>query len=220
MSTQPGPPPKIAALHGRWRQAEHRLYPLIVSDPEAYEASLRLVRAVADELAEVKRSDDLVTWFDRSEELLVRAAPGARVDVSQVDRDAVAGAAFALRLAELDREAARAAAQERLATARREGRTWVTLQESGLKTPDGVVMPPYHLVEGCLTSPWGLHASVIFDMDANAVVYAVEAVHVDLDSTRWWADDVAPVEARTHADAQSWAASIDELRGRLSHPQA
>lgn len=216
MSMQPGPPPQLTALQGRWRQAEGRLYPLIVADPEGYEASLRLVRAVADELRDVVRIDDLVTWFDRSDELLVRAAPAAGVDVSQVDRDAVAGAAFALRLGQLEREAAHAAAQERVATARREGRTWVTLQESGRRTANGEVIPPYHLVEGCLTSPWGLHASVIFDMDANAVVYGVEAVHVDLDGTRWWVDDDLPVEARTHPDAQSWAASLDELREELS----
>jgi len=196
----------------RWREAERRLYPLIMSAPELYEYSLRLVRAIADDLHNVENSEELERRFADSTSIAARVAADVGVDASQVDVDAVAGAAFALRQSELDAAARRATALSQLAAARDRGEPWATIYESGRVTPDGGVVPPYHLVEASVQRPVGLHSWATFDMEAGAVVYGVEVVGVDADSGRWWLDDSPSAVEQTHTDAESWRASLAQLR--------
>jgi len=104
-----------AALVSRWRDAERRLYPLVLSAPELYERSLVLVRATADELRAIDDGTQLVARFAEGEQLVLQAAHVAGLPVAGVDVAAVAGAAFALRHGELEAAATRAAARDALA---------------------------------------------------------------------------------------------------------
>lgn len=198
-----------------WRDAERRLYPLVLSDPDRYEYSLKLVRAVADEMGAVNNTEDLAIWFDRRVALVARAIANVGASIGQVDMDAVVGAAFALRYAEVQAEVARAEALRRVSAARYEGMTWTTLYESGVNTAAGAVLAPYDLLEACLVAPWGLHSSVRYDVETNAIVYHVEVANVDVESARWWVDDASPIAERTHEDVECWEASRAELRELL-----
>jgi hypothetical protein len=205
----------LTKLAARWRDAERRLYPLIMSAPELYERSTTLVRAVTDELRTAANLNELAALFGDSEQLVARAGAGAGVNVSAIDVDAVAGAAFALRYAELEGEVTRAAALERVAAARRDGATWATLYESGVKTAAGVVVPPYHLLEACLVHPWGLHASAVYDIEADVVSYQVEVTRVETETGRWWVDDDPPIAERKEDDVESWQAALADMRAVL-----
>ena len=205
-----------ASLVGRWRDAERRLYPLVLSAPELYERSLVLVRATADALRAVDDEAQLVARFTDSEQLVLQAAEAGKLPVAGVDLGAVAGAAFALRHGELDAAATRAAARASLSAARDAGHAWATLREDGRRLPGGEVVPPYHLVEAATTRPVGLHAYAVFDMTSGTVSYGVQALGIDETTGHWWVDEASPVPERIHEDAQAWEASRREMRELLA----
>lgn len=199
-------------LADRWRDAERRLYPLLLSQPAAYEHSVRLVRHIADELSSVGSVEELAQRFAEGDELVTRAAASVGARIGVVDADAIAGAAFALRLGELQAESRRASALERVAVARRTDETWTTLYESGVRTPEGDPIPPYFLLEACLVQPWGLYCAVTFDMDAGVPAYRIDVVRVELEGVRWWLEADPPLPARIHMDFASWQASLAQMR--------
>lgn len=213
-TAQVGGRPDTKALLAGWRDAERRLYPLLLSSPEMYERSLRLVRGVADQLAAVATIDGLGTAYANRAALVASAVENAGTASAAVDVEAVVGAAFALRYAEIENEAKRAAAQAAVAAARLAGQPWVTLYESGVNNADGPV-PPYNVLEACLGRPWGLLSSVAFDVDTDAVLYRVEVTRVDIENVQWWVDDEVPAKARTHLDVRAWQASRSQLRDLL-----
>ena len=50
-----------------WRRAEARIYPSVMVNAELYQQYIGVVRAVAEELRDVRTEDDLVTtWCGRS----------------------------------------------------------------------------------------------------------------------------------------------------------
>ena len=69
-----------------WRRAEARVYPTVMVDATMYEQYLTMVRAVADELADVRTEDDLVTAWEERRELagavVARHAPSMRASHS------------------------------------------------------------------------------------------------------------------------------------------
>ena len=61
------PDADLHSLERQWLQAEHALYPMIFAQPDAYEMSVRLVRAVADGLRDATAAglDPCVAWSPR-----------------------------------------------------------------------------------------------------------------------------------------------------------
>lgn len=204
------------ALVRQWQDAEARVYRLVLSSAERYELSVTLVRAVADALADVPDDEELVRRYDDWRAVVQQVARERGVPADALDQEAVAGAAFSLRHAELVSSRARAAAIARVGQARAEGLAWATLYESGTAPADDLPSMAYHVVQGCLHSPWGVHASAVFDVDTNEMVYLVEPVAVDVDEASWWAADQAPVAERTCADLAAWRAAQDEMRTQLA----
>ena len=111
-----------------WRRAEARVYPTVMVDATMYEQYLTMVRAVADELADVRTEDDLVTAWEERRELasavVARHAPSMR---AFMDLEAVRDAAFCHRHREITRARGKEIARERLEQARRERAEWVVL---------------------------------------------------------------------------------------------
>lgn len=204
-----------AELSARWRDAERRLYPLVLSAPDVYERALTLVRRVADELTTTTTFAELATRYERREALVRGAAENLRCSLAGIDMDAVAGAAFSLRNNELSSVSTRREALARLAKARAAGEAWAVVYESGRPLPDGDVVPPYHVIEANTARPVGLHAYAIFDMTSGEVSYGVSPLRIDAETGAWSSDDASPALERTHGDVTSWLASRDELRGLL-----
>jgi hypothetical protein len=198
-----------------WHDAEGRVYGLVLTAPELYELSLELVRAVADELGSVTTEAGLVQAYTADPEIVGRVAAARGVDLRVVDVTAVAGASFCLRHGELVAAHAHQAAQQRVSDARAAGQSWATLHESGALPEPGSFTAGYHLVEASLDVPWGLHGSITFDLEDNAMVYLVEPVAVDVAEASWWLADSPPVPAGTYADLDAWREALDDMRAAL-----
>ena len=136
-----------------WRRAEARVYPSVMVDAAIYEQYLTMVRAVADELADVRTEDELVTAWEERRELasavVARHAPSLR---AFMDLEAVRDAAFCHRHRDITRSRGKEIARERLEQAWREQAEWVVLFDD--VTPLGS-----HHLEMHVRSGRGLHAS-------------------------------------------------------------
>src|SRR3954470_16948809 len=165
-----------------WRRAEARVYPSVMHSPTIYEQYIAVVRAIAEELSDVRTDDDLVTaWHERRDiatAVIERSSPTMR---AVMDLEAVRDAAFCHRHREITRERGRELAAERLETARRDGAEWVVLFED--VTPLGS-----HRLEMHVRSGRALHASTQVDFDRPAPTFELEVVKLDPVTGAWLVD--------------------------------
>src|SRR3954470_19358618 len=88
-----------------WRRAEARVYPSVMVNAELYQQYIGVVRAVAEELRDVRTEDDLVVaWAERG--ALVRAVVSRSPPpmLALMDQSAIRDAAFCHRHREITRE--------------------------------------------------------------------------------------------------------------------
>ena len=96
----------IASLVAGWRDAERRLYPLVLSDPGLYERCLLLIRAVADELHDATTVDELAQRFEGAgSDLAIAVARRHGISTEDLDTATLALAGFSIRHAEILRHA-------------------------------------------------------------------------------------------------------------------
>jgi hypothetical protein len=188
-----------------WRSAEARVYPTVMVDAAMYEQYLTMVRAVADELADVRTEDDLVTAWEERRELanavVARHAPSMR---AFMDVDAVRDAAFCHRHREITRARGKEIARERLEQARREQAEWVVLFDD--VTPLGS-----HRLEMHVRSGRALHASCKRDLD-RPPTYSLEVVRLDPATGAWLLDQPPLMPAQTYRTPDEWEARIAQAR--------
>jgi hypothetical protein len=184
-----------------WRRAEARVYPTVMVDAAMYEQYLTMVRAVADELADVRSEDELVVaWQERRElagAVVAAHAPSMR---AFMDLDAVRDAAFCHRHREITRARGKEIARERLEQARRDGSDWVVLFDD--VTPLGS-----HRLEMHVRSGRGVHASARRDID-RPPTYSLEVVQLDPQTGAWLLDEPPLMPTQTYRTAEEWEARI------------
>jgi hypothetical protein len=188
-----------------WRRAEARVYPTVMVDAAIYEQYLTMVRAVADELADVRTEDELVSAWEERRELatavVARHAPSLR---AFMDLEAVRDAAFCHRHREITRARGKEIARERLEQAWRDHSEWVVLFDD--VTPLGS-----HRLEMHVRSGRGLHASCKRDLDRPAT-YSLEIVQLDPASGAWLLDQPPLMPAQTYRAPDEWEARIAQAR--------
>jgi hypothetical protein len=188
-----------------WRRAEARVYPTVMVDAAIYEQYLMMVRAVADELADVRTEEELVTAWEERRELatavVARHAPSLR---AFMDLEAVRDAAFCHRHREITRSRGKEIARERLEHAWREQSEWVVLFDD--VTPLGS-----HRLEMHVRSGRGLHASCKRDLDRPAT-YSLEVVQLDPATGAWLLDQPPLMPAQTYRAPDEWEARIVQAR--------
>jgi hypothetical protein len=188
-----------------WRRAEARVYPTVMVDAAIYEQYLTMVRAVADELADVRTEDELVTAWDERRELagavVARHAPSLR---AFMDLEAVRDAAFCHRHRDITRSRGKEIARERLEQAWREQAEWVVLFDD--VTPLGS-----HRLDMHVRSGRALHASCKRDVDRPAT-YSLEVVQLDPGTGTWLLDKPPLMPAQTYRTAEEWEARIAQAR--------
>ena len=188
-----------------WRRAEARVYPSVMVDAAIYEQYLTMVRAVADELADVRTEDDLVTAWEERRELasgvVARLAPSMR---AFMDLEAVRDAAFCHRHRDITRSRGKEIARERLEEAWREQAEWVVLFDD--VTPLGS-----HRLEMHVRSGRGLHASCKRDLDRPAT-YSLEVVQLDPGTGTWLLDKPPLMPAQTYGTPDEWEARIAQAK--------
>jgi hypothetical protein len=189
-----------------WRRAEARIYPSVMLSPTVYEQYISVVRAIAEELSDVRSDDELVTaWHERRDiatAVIERSPPSMR---AVMDMDAVRDAAFCHRHRELTRERGKEIARERLETARREGAEWVVLFED--VTPLGS-----HCLEMHVRSGRALHASTQVELDRPAPTFELEVVQLDPSTGTWLLDRAPLMPPQRYATEEEWEARIAQAR--------
>ncbi|MEA2322269.1 MAG: hypothetical protein QOD81_2119 [Solirubrobacteraceae bacterium] len=189
-----------------WRRAEARIYPSVMHNPTIYEQYIAVVRAIVEELADVRTDDDLVTaWQERRDiatAVIERSPPSMR---AVMDLTAVRDAAFCHRHREITRERGKEIARERLETAQREGAEWVTLFED--VTPMGS-----HRLEMHVRSGRALHASTQVDFDRPAPTFELEVVQLDPATGAWLVDAPPLMPSQRYATQEEWEARIAQAR--------
>lgn len=177
----PGLPPPVLRS---WDEAEARLFPLVMAQPELYQQALAAVQRLLERLRETcqdlpallaahERGDDLVT--DLADEPVAGAAgvPGARPGL-------IAAAACAMRYREI---VALMAAQGRLAAldrAREQGLSWAVVEESG--QADRAPYVPYQRIEAEVGSGRAVIVSIGPDETLSRAVYRLDAGQIDVAS--------------------------------------
>jgi hypothetical protein len=189
----------------QWRRAEARIYPSVMVNAELYQQYIGVVRAVAEELRDVRSEDDLVAaWHERGDvvrEVVSRSAPPM---LAIMDLGAVRDAAFCHRHRELTREQGKALAAERLLRARTSGAEWVVLFED--VTPLGS-----HRLEMHVASGRALHAAAELPLDAGKPKFTLEVVQLDPDGA-WQLDKAPAMPEQTFDTREEWEARIEQAR--------
>ncbi|MFN8123305.1 MAG: hypothetical protein U0237_12835 [Thermoleophilia bacterium] len=195
-----------------WRRAEARVYPAVMVNAALYEQYLVMVRAVVDELDDVRTEDDLViAWNERrgiAAEVIAAKQPSMGV---LMDKDAVRDAAFCQRHRDITREQAKDIARERLEQARRDQAEWVVLFED--VTPFGS-----HRLEMHVRTGRAIHASSKVDLDKPRPEYSLEVVQLDPENGAWILDR-PPLMPSTRCDTEEeWRVRIDQARTTFGRP--
>jgi len=94
----------IGLLDMLWAQAEREVYPLVLSEPDAYRRAVTVIRAVADRLAAATTPAQLARAFGGAEAL----ARETGTPMADLDAGALAGAGFRLRYQQILAAAPRA----------------------------------------------------------------------------------------------------------------
>ena len=189
-----------------WRRAEARVYPSVMHNATLYEQYVLAVRAIADELGDVRTAEELyAAWRERPDialEVLARTAPSMR---AVMDPTALRDAAFAHRHRQLTRERGKEIARERLDQARRERREWVVLFED--VTPLGSDRLEMHVRTGR-----ALHASSKVELDRPTPTFELEVVQLDPATGAWLVDQPPLMPSRRYDSHEEWQARIDQAR--------
>jgi hypothetical protein len=189
-----------------WRRAESRIYPSVMLNPTVYEQYISVVRAIAEELSDVRTDEELVTaWHERRDiatAVIERSPPTMR---AVMDMDAVRDAAFCHRHRELTRQRGKEIARERLEAAKREGAEWVVLFED--VTPLGS-----HRLEMHVRSGRALHASTQVELDRPAPAFELEVVQLDPATGTWLLDSPPLMPAQRYSTQEEWEARIAHAR--------
>jgi hypothetical protein len=199
----------LEAAVAAWRRAEALVYPSVMVNATLYQQYIGLVRAIADELADLHTEEDLVrAWRQRTElgaDMIRRRSPSMG---PMMDPQAVRDAAFCQRHREVTRERGKEIARERLRRARREGAPWVMLFED--VTPFGSQRLEMHVRSGR-----ALHYSSRTEPDAVSATYELEVVQLDPSDGAWLVDAPPLIPGKRFTRHDEWEARIAQARDRF-----
>jgi hypothetical protein len=183
---------------------------MIMVAPEAYEAYVRLVRSIADELGSCVTQDELVGAYSDRAAIVKRALVRAGATGTGLDLELAADAAFQLRHGELEGELGRAEVSRRISDM--QGRAgWVVLTETALVGTE--VFPPYRRLEMHLPDGTGLDITVELNQDTGRPLYAVEVVQLDPSTGALLAESGESGRRHTFSERLAWEFAIAELHG-------
>jgi len=158
-----------------WDEAEARLFPLVMAQPELYQEALGAIQRLLEQLRETCQDlPGLLAAHERGGDLLAGAeVPGIRPAL-------IAAAACATRYRELVAQLVAAGRLEALARARAQGLSWTVVEESG--QPDRAPYVPYQRVEAEAETGRAVIVSIGPDETLSRAVYRLDAGQVDVAS--------------------------------------
>jgi hypothetical protein len=174
-----GPPPEEpgvpASVLRSWDEAEARLFPLVMAQPELYQQALGAVERLLRQLRGTCHDlPALLAAHEQGGDLLTGAeVPGVRPGL-------IAAAACATRYRELVAQLAATARLEALGRARAQGLAWAVVEESG--QPERAPYVSYQRVEAEVESGRALIVSIGPDETLSRAVYRLDAGQIDMAS--------------------------------------
>ncbi len=203
-----------AQLLRSWDEAEARLFPLVMSRPEAYERALVLI---ADALGQLRNICDdipaLLAESARGAAILAEAAGGAPDDrdfLTGIRLDLIAAAACAMRYRELKAAVADRERMAALTGARARGESWAVVEESG----DQARVPylPYQRVEAHVPSGRAVIISIEPDETLSRPVWRLDEATLDPATGRL----VVGAEIGSYPGAEQFREALASVRQRMS----
>ena len=195
-----------------WIQGEERLYPIVNTRPDLYQACTGLVRALADHLGNVPDIDALVATYRTGDFDAESGAAGidAMTLSPEIRTELVRQAAYAVRSREIAIEEGAARTARLLRRAERRGEATAVLWSEG----ENPLLPPYRRVEMELASGRAVVTTTELSADTMMPEFTLSAVQLDPatgDPTDQ--DPLAP--ERIFTDPDTWQAAAAELRAAL-----
>jgi hypothetical protein len=220
---QPGEPSVPSAVLRSWDEAEARLFPLVMAQPDLYQQALGVIQRMLERLRETcqdlpallaahHRGGDLIADLASEPTAEIPAVPGVP-GVSGVPRvpgvrpDLVAAAACAMRYRELVALMAAEGRLAALARAREQGLRWAVAEESG--QADRAPYVPYQRIEAEAESGRALIVSIGPDETLSRAVYRLDAGQIDLASGALRIGDLVG----SYLDPDELAAALLQARG-------
>ena len=182
---QPGEPPGGAAVPPAvlrsWDEAEARLFPLVMAQPELYEQGLTMVRQLIVRLREACPDlPALLAAHERGGDLIADLDGEAAAGVPGIRPGLLAAAACAMRYREIVALMAARGRLAALARARAQGLSWAVVEESG--QADRAPYVPYQRVEAEVGSGRAVVVSIGPDETLSRAVYRLDEGQVDVAS--------------------------------------
>jgi len=172
---EPGVPPSVLRS---WDEAEARLFPLVMAQPELYEQALGAVRELIARLRETCPDlPALLAAHERGGDLLADLDEEAAAGVPGIRPGLIAAAACAMRYREIVAQMAAQGRLAALAAARAQGLSWAVLEESG--SADRAPFVPYQRVEADVGSGRAVVVSIGPDETLSRAVYRLDAGLLD-----------------------------------------
>jgi hypothetical protein len=190
-----------------WDEAEARLFPLVMAQPELYQQALGVIQQLLGRLRETCQDlPALLAAHQRGGDLLAGAeVPGIRPGL-------IAAAACATRYRELVAELAAAARLAALTRAREQGLSWAVVEESG--QADRAPYVPYQRVEAEVGSGRAVIVSIGPDETLSRAVYLLEEGQVDITSGALRIGD----PLGSYLDPDECAAALRRTQADLAQP--
>jgi hypothetical protein len=198
-----------------WDEAEARLFPLVMSRPEAYQRALLLIQEVLGRLrSSAQDIPALLAESARGAALATEAAGGGGPDdrdfLTGIRLDLIAAAACATRYRELRAALADRQRAAALAGARARGESWAVIEESG----DQARAPylPYHRIEAYVPTGRGVIVSIEPDETLSRAVWRLDEAALDPATGRV----AVGAEIGSYPDAEQFGDALASARRRLS----
>lgn len=197
-----------------WRQAEDRFYASVLTMPEAYASGIRLVRALANRLDDVRDVEALLDAY-RDTDVDDVAEVAEELELSHrhfVDYELALDAAFYLRYQEVLEEQAEGDIRTRLTQARSEGEEWVVLYDNETRQRGHTFFQrlEMHLPDGI-----GLYTASELDWEKGRV-YVVEPIVLDPDTGRPHRGVPPPEPRQEFETREELAAAVAAMREKYS----
>jgi hypothetical protein len=197
-----------------WDEAEARLFPLIMSRPEAYKRALVLIQEALGQLRNTCHDiPALLAASERGAALVDESGGGGEDDrdfLTGIRLDLIAAAACAMRYRELKAALADRDRMAALASARARGESWAVVEESG----DLARVPylPYQRVEAHVPSGRAVIISIEPDETLSRPVWRLDEAALDPETGRL----VIGAEIGSYSAAGQFDEALASARQRLS----
>ena len=195
------PPPVLRS----WDEAEARLFPLVMAQPDLYMQALGVIQRLVERLRET--CPDLAALLAAHERGGDLVADLVSESVAGVGPGLIAAAACAMRYRELVALMAARSRLTALARAREQGLSWTVVEESG--RADRAPYVPYQRIEAEVESGRAVIVSIGPDETLSRAMYRLDACEIDLTSGALRIGETAG----SYLDPDEFAAALRQAQG-------